>query len=175
MTLFLADPIFWAYFIIVLIVYIGGNIVGDYSKYRKSGSSSSSDPFLGSGKIVKIPSYVFVLVWTALFILMLAAAYIADINANTQQDKDIIRSIFFIQIFFNLLWSYVAFGLGNIELALIIHIILITLVAYLTYFFFTVDALAGWLFVPYLIWIVFALYLLLKIMNQRNKNKTYIR
>lgn len=166
MTLFLADPIFWAYFIIVLIVYIGGNVVGDYSKYRKSGKSSSN-PFLGSGRIVKIPSYVFVIVWTVLFILMLAAAYIADTNAKTQQDRDIIRSIFFIQIIFNLLWSYVAFGLGNMELALIIHIILIALVAYLTYFFFTVDAVAGWLFVPYLIWIIFALYLLFKIMNKK--------
>ena len=63
---------------------------------------------------------------------------------------------FFIQLFFNAMWSYLFFGLHNILLALI-EIILLWLLIYETYILFKkIDKLSGYLLIPYLIWVGFA-------------------
>lgn len=103
------------------------------------------------------PNWIFAPVWTLLFILMgIAAGLIWNkINLEKEAVKKALL-FFFIQLFFNAMWSYLFFGLHNILLALI-EIILLWLLIYETYILFKkIDKLSGYLLIPYLIWVGFA-------------------
>jgi tryptophan-rich sensory protein len=63
---------------------------------------------------------------------------------------------FVIQLALNAIWSLLFFGLKNPLLALI-EIVLLWLMIYETYIkFIKIDKIAGYLFVPYLLWVSFA-------------------
>jgi translocator protein len=63
---------------------------------------------------------------------------------------------FAIQLALNALWSILFFGLKNPFLALI-EIVLLWLMIYETYVKFgKIDKIAGYLFVPYILWVSFA-------------------
>lgn len=64
-----------------------------------------------------------------------------------------------VHLFFNALWSLIFFGLQNIGLALVEIFLLWLLIIYTMIFFFRVNRAAGWVFVPYLIWVSFAIVL----------------
>jgi tryptophan-rich sensory protein len=63
---------------------------------------------------------------------------------------------FVIQLALNALWSILFFGIRNPFLAFI-EIILLWLMIYETYVQFgKIDKIAGYLFIPYLLWVSFA-------------------
>lgn len=144
---FLTDPIFYYYLITVVIAAVGGSLLSDYSGARDQKYKPALQP----------PSYIFIIVWPILFILNIVAGYLADINAPDEL-KDLIRFVFAVQIFLNFLFSYL--GTKNIYTALYIIVVLTLTVTFLTYLYFTIYPIAGWIFLPYLIWLIFATYLL---------------
>ena len=77
-------------------------------------------------------------------------------------DKDAVRKallFFAVQLALNALWSILFFGLKNPFLAFI-EIILLWLMIYETYAKFAkLDKVAGYLFIPYLLWVSFAVVL----------------
>jgi tryptophan-rich sensory protein len=67
--------------------------------------------------------------------------------------------VFAIQLALNALWSYLFFGLRNPMLAGL-EIILLWLMIYETYLQFSkINKIAGYLFIPYLAWVSFAMVL----------------
>ncbi len=106
------------------------------------------------------PNWIFAPVWSLLFTFMGIAAGL--VWAKIDDNKEVVRKalIFFvIQLALNALWSFLFFGLQNPMLALI-EIILLWLMIYETYNQFSkIDKNAGYLFVPYLAWVGFALIL----------------
>lgn len=103
------------------------------------------------------PNRVFFPVWTALYILMGAAAGLvwSCVEFKPTEVKRALR-FFFLQLLLNAVWSYLFFCLLNPLLALI-EIILLWLIVYETYLKFrTINRVAGWLFLPYLGWVAFA-------------------
>ena len=74
-------------------------------------------------------------------------------------------AIFGIQLALNLAWSIIFFGQNNIGLALVDIIVLWIAIAATIFAFRHVSILAGWLLVPYLIWVTFAAALNLSIWN----------
>lgn len=105
------------------------------------------------------PSWVFAVVWPILFLLMGFAFY--RIWMHHSQGIEVNGAIFYYgaQLVFNFLWSILFFGLGLRGLALIDLLILIAFVVITTVSFFKIDKLAGYVMVPYLIWICFAAFL----------------
>lgn len=103
------------------------------------------------------PNWIFAPVWSLLFILMGVAAGL--VWTKMEDNKEIVRkalTFFAIQLALNSLWSYLFFGLHNPFLALI-EIILLWLLIYETYNqFVKINKIAGYLFVPYLLWVSFA-------------------
>lgn len=103
------------------------------------------------------PNAVFSPVWTALYIMMGVAAGLVWAKIETQ--REIVRKaliFFWIQLALNALWSYIFFGLHNPFLALI-EIVLLWLMIYETFVQFNkVNRIAGYLFIPYLLWVAFA-------------------
>lgn len=103
------------------------------------------------------PAWVFAPVWSFLYIIMGIAAGIVWSHIDFKREEVRKALLFFvIQLALNALWSLLFFGLKNPFLALI-EIVLLWLMIYETYIKFgKIDKIAGYLFVPYLLWVSFA-------------------
>lgn len=69
---------------------------------------------------------------------------------------DICLTVYLLHLVLQALWSGVFFGLGLAGWAMLNILILGALVTWLTFCFTRVSRVAGWLFVPYLLWVTFA-------------------
>ncbi len=103
------------------------------------------------------PSWVFAPVWSMLYIMMGIAAGL--VWNRIDYEREVVRKallFFVIQLILNALWSILFFGMKNPFLAFI-EIILLWLMIYETYVKFgKIDKIAGYLFIPYLLWVSFA-------------------
>ena len=106
------------------------------------------------------PNWIFAPVWSTLYVLMGIAAGLVWHEMDRQKETVKKALLFFaIQLVLNALWSYIFFGLHNPFLALI-EIILLWLMIYETFVQFNkVNKIAGYLFIPYILWVTFALVL----------------
>ncbi|ALM49597.1 CrtK [Flavobacterium psychrophilum] len=106
------------------------------------------------------PNWIFAPVWTTLYVMMAIAAGLVWDKMETQRETVRKALTFFaIQLALNALWSFIFFGLHNPMLALI-EIVLLWLMIYETFVQFNkVNKIAGYLFIPYILWVTFALVL----------------
>ncbi len=102
------------------------------------------------------PSWVFAPVWTLLYLLMGISLYLVlDAGIHRRQVK-IAGGAFFIQLILNGLWSYLFFGLRS-PLGAFFEIIFLWLaIALSMVLFFRIRPVAGWLLLPYILWVSFA-------------------
>jgi tryptophan-rich sensory protein len=101
------------------------------------------------------PDWLFGPVWTALYAMMAIAGWRVWRIAGVQ-GAPAAMSLLAAQLFLNLLWSILFFGMQNIELALIDILLLLAAIFATMIVFFRHDRLAGWLFAPYAVWVSFA-------------------
>jgi tryptophan-rich sensory protein len=102
------------------------------------------------------PSWMFGVVWTALYALMgLALALIWNEPPSAQRTSAI--RWFFVQLILNYAWSPIFFGGRMIEIGLILlaSILITALIAARA--FRQIRPVAGWLLLPYLLWLCLAL------------------
>lgn len=109
------------------------------------------------------PAWVFPVVWTALYLLMGYASYRISQALKPTGYKNKTLILYAIQLFFNFVWSPLFFGLRNFGFALVWLVILWGLVLWLCIRAFSLDRVAFWCLVPYLLWLTFAGYLNLMI------------
>ncbi|MAV01180.1 MAG: TspO protein [Rhodobacteraceae bacterium] len=117
-----------------------------------SSSNTGSDPwYLGLIKSnLNPPGYVFGIVWPILYLLMSVSAYRTFSNT---------KNLFYIQLFFNAIWSWLFFAFHMPFLALLNIWLLIALNIKLNMQMFKRDLFSGIIFVPYVLWLFFASYL----------------
>jgi tryptophan-rich sensory protein len=101
------------------------------------------------------PGYLFGPVWSMLYLLMAIAMWLVW-QTETALSKTSSYVLFGVGLFLNLLWSFFFFRLQNPSLALLNLIALDIIVIATIFSFYPINRLAALLFVPYLIWIVFA-------------------
>ena len=104
------------------------------------------------------PLWVFSPVWTVLYIMIFSALTVYLIKYRWM-DKTQGVMWFVVQMILNLMWTPVFFGLKNIGLALVVVLLLDFAVFKTMMSFYKVSFLAGRLFIPYFIWVLFATYL----------------
>ena len=97
-----------------------------------------------------LPKWIFPVVWTILDILMGISSYLVF-----EVEGEIPR-IYVIQLIFNLLWSFIFFSFRWYIVAFIWIIILFILVLKMIKEFKSIDRTAGYLQMPYAIWLVIA-------------------
>jgi tryptophan-rich sensory protein len=104
------------------------------------------------------PDWVFAPVWTALFTLMGASAYLIWMEAKR---RDVRRAAyaFAAQLALNVLWSFIFFGLRSPVYAFAEIIALWAAIAITFSEFSKVSRTAGLLLVPYIAWVSFAAFL----------------
>ena len=96
------------------------------------------------------PGFVFGIVWPFLYLLMSISAY---------RTFDRTKNLFFIQLFFNALWSWLFFAFQLPMIALLNIWLLIYLNIKVNIRMFIEDKLSGFLYIPYVLWLLFASYL----------------
>lgn len=102
------------------------------------------------------PPWLFRPVWTILYILMGLAFYIVWENSTNKQELRSASFYYFTQLFLNFLWSVIFFGLELRGLAFIEILILLAFIIITTVKFYRIDKCAGYLMIPYIIWVAYA-------------------
>lgn len=103
------------------------------------------------------PGWLFPVVWTILFLFMGVAAYL--VWSKNAPGRD--RALFWyaLQLVFNFCWPLLFFNMEWYGIALVWLLILWVLILITTVKFYRTTPVAGWLMVPYLLWVTFAAYL----------------
>ena len=103
-----------------------------------------------------IPAIIFPIVWSILYILMGISSYLV-------RDNKELMIIYIINLIINYAWSFIFFNLEFRVFAFFWILLLLGIVIYMTYRFYKVNKLAGYLLIPYVLWLIFALFLNLSI------------
>ena len=105
------------------------------------------------------PAWVFAPVWTTLFLLMGIAAFLVWEKGFSRFDVKFALGVFIGQLVLNSLWSIIFFGLHFPYGAFIELILFWFVIVFNAILFYRISKVAGWLFIPYIIWVAFAGYL----------------
>jgi len=102
------------------------------------------------------PGWVFPIVWTILYILMAIAAY--RVWEQGKQDQDVKKALvlYVLQLFLNFLWPIIFFRFRLYGLAFVELLVLLIFILLATFEFFRIDKVAGYLMIPYIVWVSFA-------------------
>ena len=101
------------------------------------------------------PPALFPIVWSILYILMGISAYIIEKTPpSAQRSRALI--FYYIQLFFNFLWSFIFFSFNNYLVTFIWIIILLILIIATTVEFYKIKPVAAYLMIPYILWVAFA-------------------
>ena len=106
------------------------------------------------------PGWLFPVVWTILYVLMGIASYLV-LKSGKPNDKAL--TTYGIQLIFNFFWSLIFFNLELYLFAFVWLVLLWLLILKTTLLFYQISKPAGYLMVPYLLWVTFAGYLNLSI------------
>lgn len=107
------------------------------------------------------PNWIFAPVWTTLYILMGISFYL--VLKSKSKDKTLSVKLFLAQLFLNVLWSFVFFGLHSPMFGFAtIFILWISIISTIVHFD-RISKPAAYLLLPYLGWVTFASFLNLSI------------
>ena len=142
--------ILWLFFFISLCLIFGNGLGGYFTfisveTWYQTLNKPSFNP----------PDWVFGPVWTTLYILMGISVWLVW-KRKPSADRTIGIRIFWVQLFFNILWTYIFFGIQKIGLSFLEIIFLIFLIFSNIIYFLKIDKIAGYLLIPYLIWVLYA-------------------
>ena len=115
------------------------------------------------------PNKVFSIVWGVLYILMIISFLFIWSNKKCFPYCNAL-SFFLLQFILNLSWTTIFFKYQQVKLAflLIVFIFIITLITF--YKFYKINRQASFLLLPYIIWLLFAMYLNIYIILKNKLN-----
>lgn len=132
------------------IVLAAGVLGAVFSLNAKSVFSSLAKPSFAP------PASVFAPVWTVLFLLMGIAFYRVWTKGADKHEVRTAIFYFLTQLLFNVLWCVLFFSLEMRLASFVDIIILLIYIVITTLKFFKIDKCAGFLMIPYLLWVTFA-------------------
>jgi tryptophan-rich sensory protein len=103
------------------------------------------------------PGYIFSLVWGVLYLLMGISAGIVW-SARTIYSW-VLTVLFAVQLLLNLAWSFAFFWMRSPVAGIVVLALLLACVAFYVIGCYNQSRVAAYLNIPYLMWLVFALYL----------------
>ena len=140
---------FFAYFVPIVLTFA----IGALGYYLQGEALVEWYPSLVKSSLTP-PAIVFVVAWGVLYLLI-------GVSAGTmlvRGDMSVMR-LWLLQLLFNFLWSVCFFALRSPFMGLLVLLALdVTVFAYMLYAIGR-RAIAAWLFLPYMLWLIFASYL----------------
>ena len=131
------------------------NIVGYVSGFATRSSVNTWYKYLNK-PLFNPPDWIFMPVWILLYFLMGIAFGIFFSYSFKNKTQRFGTTAFFLQLFFNGLWSFAFFGLRNIFLGLATILILLASIIFCVREFRKVNIFSSYLMIPYLLWVCFA-------------------
>lgn len=104
------------------------------------------------------PDMVFPFVWTVLYAL-LVFAFDTVLNSKNKEQIRPAATLFTLNLFLQVLWTFVFFYNAYFFSGFIVLIILDFVAALMIAWFYKISKVAGWVLLPYFIWLLFATYL----------------
>lgn len=105
------------------------------------------------------PSWVFPVAWTILYALMGIAAYFIYSAGYAEEERRKALKLYVVQLFVNFIWTIVFFGMQAFGWGVLIVLLLDVLVFAMILKFKKISPKAGYLLIPYFLWLLFATYL----------------
>ena len=105
------------------------------------------------------PGWLFPVVWTVLFLLMGLASYLVWKSDAPRHTVRSALTLYGVQLGFNFFWSILFFNMERYLFAFFWLVALWVLILATTLRFYRLSKTAGYLMVPYLVWVAFAGYL----------------
>ena len=142
--------ILWLFFFVSLCLIIGNGLGGYFTFISVEGwYQTLNKPNFNP------PDWIFAPVWTTLYILMGISIWLI-----WKKEKSKIRTIaiiiFWLQLFFNIFWTFLFFGIQKINYSLIEIFFLIFLITINIFYFLKLNKIAGYLLIQYLLWVIYA-------------------
>lgn len=102
------------------------------------------------------PGYLFGIVWTILYILIGVASFFAVKDGIEKPGvKDAVKA-YFLNLFLLFIWPIIFFNFNAIFLSVIVIIITLFSAVNVAYKFYQINKTAGYLYIPLVLWILFA-------------------
>jgi len=133
-------------FAAVFVVAFLGSLVTDIGPWYDSWKSP-----------IKPPNFVFPIVWTILFAMIAVSLYLA---LSKKKHYFRVITVFGVNLALNFLWSLIFFGWKQGEVAFFEIIILWISILVMIISLWKIDKRSALLLIPYLLWVLFAGYLL---------------
>lgn len=105
------------------------------------------------------PAGLFPIAWTILYLMMGLASYQILISETDASRKTAAFLLYILQLAMNFMWSIFFFRWDMYLFAFGWLMAMLVLVVLCTIRFFSIDKLAGYLMIPYILWLSFAAYL----------------
>ena len=140
----------WAVVVVPLVLLLG------FLSGRSVPAGSDSPWYMALAKPpLTPPGWLFPVAWTILYVLIgLALAMV--LHARGARGRWLGVGLFALQLALNLTWTPVFFGMHQVGTALIVILAMLVTAIATTIVFAGIRRTAGWLMVPYLVWISFA-------------------
>ena len=130
-------------------------IVGTLIGYWSNSGFSNAWYFPLQKPSFQPPGWMFGVVWTVLYSLLgIALAFV--INTPPSKDRRDALWLFGGQLALNFAWSPVFFGMHMIDVALVVIVVMLVLALTAARYFRRLNKVAGWLMLPYLLWLCLA-------------------
>jgi len=133
---------------IILVTFLVGGIFSFFTM--------NNDTYQNLTKPFEIPTIVFPIVWSIIYLLISISYYLVSGNKKTLK-------IYAFQLVINSLWTLIFFGLNMYLFAFFWLLLLLGVVIYMTVEFYKIDKRTLYLNIPYILWLLFAGYLNLSI------------
>ena len=105
------------------------------------------------------PAWLFPVVWTILYVLMGISSYLILSSDTSRVEKDQAIRLYAYQLLVNFLWPTFFFNFKWYFFSILWLILLWVLVFLMIRKFLSINRVAGYINIPYLVWLTFALYL----------------
>jgi translocator protein len=111
---------------------------------------------------IALPGYAFGAVWLVLFILMGISSYIIYVSNSEEREKAL--RLYGVNLSLVVVWPIIFFTFHLYFFAFIITIIIWGVAFTLVSMFTQISKPAGWILLPYFIWVTYAAYLNLQVL-----------
>ncbi len=105
------------------------------------------------------PGWIFPIVWSILYLFMGIASYLVYSSGEDKKEVKSALSFYALQLIFNFFWTILFFRFELRGFAFLWIIALLILVIITTVKFYKINKTAGYLMIPYVLWVSFASYL----------------